>query len=59
MKVAKLNDKRKQVQRTNYKAAVLNAFDALLPAGRKQQEAGKPQRLDTNAEVRRKARQQL
>lgn len=59
MKVAKLSDKRKQVQRANYKAAVLDAFDALLPAERKQQEVGKPQRLDTDAEVRRKAKQQL
>lgn len=59
MKVNKLNDKRKQAQRDNYKAAVLDAFDALFPKERRQQAIGKPQRLDTDPEVRRKAKQQL
>ena len=58
MKVTKLSDKRKQTQRANYKAAVLDAFDALFPKER-QQAIGKPQRLDTDPEVRRKAKQQL
>ncbi|MDH0423513.1 hypothetical protein [Delftia tsuruhatensis] len=59
MKVNKLNDKRKQAQRASYKAAVLDAFDALFPKERQQQAIGKPQRLDTDPEVRRKAKQQL
>ncbi|MCG3782744.1 hypothetical protein [Delftia acidovorans] len=59
MKVTKLQDKRKQAQRANYKAAVLDAFDALFPKERQQQAIGKPQRLDTDPEVRRKAKQQL
>jgi hypothetical protein len=59
MKVDQLSEKRKQAQRTNYKAAVLDAFDALFPKERQQQAIGKPQRLDTDPEVRRKAKQQL
>ncbi|WP_315125238.1 hypothetical protein [Comamonas antarctica] len=59
MKVAKLNDRRKQVQRANYKSAVLDAFDSLFPKERERQAVGKPQRLDTDAEIRRKAKQQL
>lgn len=59
MKVVKLNDKRKQAQRATYRAAVLDAFDALFPKEREQQSLGKPQRLDTDAEIRRKAKQLL
>ena len=59
MKVANLQDKRKQAQRANYKVAVLDAFDALFPKERQQQAIGRPQRLDTDPEVRRKAKQQL
>jgi hypothetical protein len=59
MKVTKLNDKRKQAQLAGYKAAVLDAFDALFPKERQRQAIGKPQRLDTDPEVRRKAKQQL
>lgn len=57
MKPANLSDKRKQAQRVNYKAAVLNAWDAMFPKERI--EVGKPQRLDTDPEVRRKAKQAL
>lgn len=59
MKVTELNEKRKKSQSANYKAAVLNAFDALFPKERQQQSMGKPQRLDTDPEVRRKAKQLL
>lgn len=59
MKVTNLNEKRKQAQRANYKSAVLDAFDAMFPKDRQQQAIGKPQRLDTDPEVRRKAKQQL
>lgn len=60
MKVASLQAKRKQVERENYKSLVLKAWDELMPAEERQQQAiGKPQRLDTDPEVRRKAKQQL
>ena len=59
MKVVKLNEVRKQAERTKYKDMVLAAFDALTPKQEMQKAAGKPQRLDTDEEVRRKAKQQL
>ena len=59
MKVVKLNEVRKQAERTKYKDMVLAAFDALTPKQEMQRAAGKPQRLDTDEEVRRKAKQQL
>ena len=59
MKVTSLQAKRKQVERENYKSLVLKAWDELMPAEERQQAIGKPQRLDTDPEVRRKAKQQL
>jgi len=59
MKVAQLDDKRKHARRNRYKAEVLDAFDALFPKERQQHAIGKLQRLDTDPEVRRKAKQQL
>lgn len=59
MKVTELNEKRKQAQRANYKNAVLNAFDALFPKERQRKAIGKPQRLDTDPEVRLKAKLRL
>ena len=58
-KLNQLKDRRKQAQRAGMKAAVLGAFDALLPKEREQQAMGKLQRLDTDAETRRKAKQML
>lgn len=58
-KIDQLNMKRKQVRSSSMKSAVLDAFDALFSKGRGQQGVGKPQRLDTDAETRRKARQLL
>ena len=60
MKVANLQDKRKQVERENYKALVLKAWDEQTPPEEQRlQRLGKPQRLDTDPDVRRKAKQQL
>ncbi|WON88694.1 hypothetical protein [Delftia sp. UGAL515B_04] len=60
MKVANLQDKRKQVEREHYKVLVLKAWDEQMPTEeRRLYRLGKPQRLDTDPEVRRKAKQQL
>ena len=59
MSIVKLNEVRKQAERTKYKDIVLAAFDALTPKQEQRKQAGKPQRLDTDEEVRRKAKQQL
>ena len=59
MSITSLNEKRKQATRTKYKNMVLAAFDALTPKSEQRQQIGKPQRLDTDADVRRKAKQQL
>ncbi|MBF5007622.1 hypothetical protein [Diaphorobacter caeni] len=59
MSITSLNEKRKQATRTKYKNMVLAAFDSLTPKSEQRQQIGKPQRLDTDADVRRKAKQQL
>ena len=59
MSVANLREKRKQVDRTKYKDMVLSVFDSLTPKSEQRKQVGKPQRLDTDADVRRKAKQQL
>ena len=59
MSVANLREKRKQVERTKYKDMVLSVFDFLTPKSEQSKQVGKPQRLDTDADVRRKAKQQL
>jgi hypothetical protein len=59
MKIVKLHEVRKQAERTKYKDMALAAFDALSPKQEQRKQAGKPQRLDTDEEVRRKAKQQL
>lgn len=59
MSIVNFQKKRKQAERTKYKDMVLAAFDSLMPKAQQEQQAGKPQRLDTDPEVRRKAKQQL
>lgn len=59
MSIVKLNEVRKQAERTKYKDLCLAAWDAISPKQEKQKAVGKPQRLDTDEEVRRKAKQQL
>lgn len=59
MSVANLREKRKQVERIKYKDMVLSVFDSLTPKSEQRKQVGKPQRLDTDPEVRRKAKQQL
>lgn len=59
MKVVNFAAKKKQADRTAYKNLVLDAWDRLNPKERKAQRFGKPDRLDTDAEVRRKAKQLL
>lgn len=55
--VFSIQPKLKQTRQGQYKAAVLTAWDALFPKQR--MELGKPDRLDTDPTVRRKAKQQL
>ena len=59
MNIVNLREVRKQTERTKYKDMVLAAFDALTPKSEQRKQVGKPQRLDTDADVRRKAKQQL
>lgn len=59
MKVVNLAAKKKQADRKAYKGMVMDAWDRLFPKEREAQRIGKPSRLDTDAEVRRKAKEQL
>lgn len=59
MSIVNFKEVRKQVERSKYKDMVLAAFDALTPKSERRKQVGKPQRLDTDADVRRKAKQQL
>ena len=59
MSIVNFKEVRKQAERSKYKGMVLAAFDALTPKSEQRKQVGKPQRLDTDADVRRKAKQQL
>jgi hypothetical protein len=59
MKVTDLAAHRKQTERTKYVAMVMDAWDKQNPGEKKAQRVGKPSTLDTNAEVRRKAKSAL
>jgi hypothetical protein len=51
--------KQGQKDRQRHKAAVLDAWDRLFPKAREARQVGKQSRLDTDAEVRRKAKEAL
>lgn len=59
MSIVNIKEVRKQAERTQYKDIVLAAFDAITPKSEQRKQVGNPQRLDTDADVRRKAKQQL
>ncbi|MEN5181739.1 hypothetical protein ABE501_18410 [Comamonas testosteroni] len=59
MNVVDFTSRKKQAEHTKYKDMVLAAFDALSPKQEQRKQAGKPQRLDTDEEVRRNAKQKL
>lgn len=59
MTITNLTEKREQRQRTEYRVAVLDAWDRIHPDEREAKQIGRPQRLDTDPEVRRKAKQRL
>lgn len=59
MGVTSLKAKQGQKDRQRHKAAVLDAWDRLFPKEREAQQVGKQSRLDTDAEVRRKAKEAL
>lgn len=59
MKVANLSDRRKAAERANYAATVMDAWDRLHPKDKQAKRIGKPSNLDTNPEVRRKAKSAL
>lgn len=59
MSVTSLKAKQGQKDRQRHKAAVLDAWDRLFPKAREAQQVGKASRLDTDAEVRRKAKEAL
>lgn len=59
MKVADLTARRKQAERSKYAALVMNAWDRQNPNEKKAQRVGKPSTLDTDADVRRKAKSAL
>lgn len=59
MKVADLTARRKQAERGQYAAQVLDALDRQNHNEKKAQRIGKPSTLDTDAETRRKAKSAL
>ena len=59
MSIVNIKEVRKQAERIQYKDIVLAAFDAITPKSEQRKQVGNPQRLDTDADVRRKAKQQL
>lgn len=59
MKVVNFSAKKKQADRNAYKGMAMDAWDRLFPNEREAKRIGKPERLDTDPEVRRKAKQQL
>ena len=59
MKVADLSNRRKPAERDKHTAQVLDAWDRQNPGEKKAQMVGKPSRLDTDADTRRKAKAAL
>lgn len=59
MKVADLTARRKQAERSQHAAQVLDAWDRQNPCEKKAQRIGKSSTLDTDAETRRKAKSAL
>lgn len=59
MVIHTLKAKQGQKDRQRHKAAVLDAWDRLFPKEREARQVGKLSRLDTDAEVRRKAKEAL
>lgn len=57
--VTDLAARRKAAERAQYADQVLAAWDAQTPTEQQARRAGTPSLLDTNAEVRRKAKSQL
>lgn len=57
--VTDLTARRKAVERSKYAAQVMDAWDRLYPQDKQAKRAGKPSTLDTNPDVRRKAKSQL
>lgn len=59
VKVADLTARRKLGERAKYAAAVLAAWDKQSPAEKQAKRVGKPSTLDTNEDVRRRAKSLL
>ncbi len=59
MRVTDFLEKKKAADREAAKKLVMDAWDRLFPGDREAQRIGRPDRLDTNPEVRRKAKQRL
>lgn len=59
MKVTDLTARRKAEERAKYTAQVMDAWDRLHPEDKQAKRVGKPSTLDTNPEVRRKAKSAL
>lgn len=59
MKVTDLTARRKATESAKYAAQVLDSWDRLYPEDKQAKRAGKPSTLDTNAEVRRRAKAAL
>lgn len=57
--VTNLSAVKKAKDKRSYISKVLDCFDALTPEKERWQQVGKPQRLDTDPEVRRKAKERL
>lgn len=57
--VADLAARRKAAERAKYAALVMDAWDRQNPDEKQAKRVGKPSTLDTNPDVRRKARSQL
>lgn len=59
MKVVDFATKRKKASRKSYKDRVLDAFDRFFPQESEAQRIGKKSRLDTDPDIRRKAKEAL
>jgi len=57
--ITSLSTVKKAKDKRSYISKVLDCFDALTPESERRQQVGKPQRLDTDPEVRRKAKSAL
>ncbi|EER61517.1 hypothetical protein AcdelDRAFT_0852 [Acidovorax delafieldii 2AN] len=59
MKVTDLTARRKVAERTNYASMVMEEWDRQNPDKKQAKRVGKPSTLDTDANVRRKAKSAL